>query len=129
MAERILAVVDDLFFLAKIQQTARQLNVALETAAPDAVVNSLAAGGASAILLDLNHRSGAAMDVLKALKGDATTSRIPVVAFLSHVQADLAKAARAAGCDVVLARSAFSQQLPSLLMKLSQGKPPEPSSL
>ncbi len=129
MADRILAVVDDLFFMAKIQQTARQLNVALETVAPGAVTSSLAAEGASAILLDLNHRSGAALNVLKTLKGDARTSGIPVVGFLSHVQADLAKAARAAGCDVVLARSAFSQQLPSLLIKLSEkdtSAPPQP---
>lgn len=129
MADRILAVVDDLFFMAKIQQTARQLNVALETVAPGAVASSLAAGGVSAILLDLNHRSGAAVSVLKTLKGDARIRGIPVVGFLSHVQADLAKAAHAAGCDVVLARSAFSQQLPSLLIKLS-GKetsaPPKP---
>ncbi len=129
MAERILAVVDDLFFLAKIQQTARQLKVAMETVAPNAIANSLASGGASAILLDLNHRSGAAIGMLKTLKGDANTRGIPVIGFLSHVQADLAQAARAAGCDVVLARSAFSQQLPSLLMKLSQGRPSEPSSL
>ncbi len=129
MADRILAVVDDLFFMAKIQQTARQLNVGLKTVAPGAVASTLAAGGTSAILLDLNHRSGAALNVLKTLKGDARTSGIPVVGFLSHVQADLAKAARAAGCDVVLARSAFSQQLPSLLIKLSgedTSAPPQP---
>jgi len=119
MADRIVAVVDDLFFLAKIQQTALQLNVAVEAVHPDALESSLASGGASAVLLDLNHRSGAAIDVLNALKGDPKTRSVPVVAFLSHVQADLAQAARAAGCDIVLARSAFSQQLPSLLKKLS----------
>jgi CheY-like chemotaxis protein len=129
MADRIVAVVEDLFFLAKIQQTARQLNVAVEAVPPDALQNSLSMGGTCAVLLDLNHRSGAAIDVLKALKGDATTSSVPVVAFLSHVQGGLTQAARAAGCDVVLARSAFSRQLPLLLKKLSRKEAPELPSL
>lgn len=120
MAARILAVVDDIFFLAKIQQTARQLDIAVEPVAPDAIQDRVASGGASAILLDLNHRTGKAIAALKSLKDDPATRAIPVVAFLSHVQADLAQLARAAGCDRVLARSAFSHQLPQLLLELSK---------
>jgi len=120
MAASILAVVDDIFFLAKIQQTARQLGIAVESVAPDAIRDRLASGSASAILLDLNHRSGKAIAALQGLKNDPATRAIPVVAFFSHVQADLAQSARAAGCDRVLARSAFSQQLPQLLQGLSE---------
>ncbi len=122
MAAKILAVVEDIFFLAKIQQTARQLGVTVESVGPDALQGSLAQNGASAILVDLNHRSGKAIAVLEGLKDDPATRSIPVVAFLSHVQTDLAQAARAAGCDRVMARSAFSQQLPALLQELSKEK-------
>jgi CheY-like chemotaxis protein len=120
MPVTILAVVEDIFFLAKIQQTARQLGVTVEPLAPDALTERLLHNEACAILLDLNYRSGRAIAVLEALKNNPVTRPVPVVAFLSHVQTDLARAARAAGCDRVMARSAFSQQLPSLLRELSK---------
>ena len=91
-----------------------------EPVAPDAIEGRLAADSASAILLDLNHRSGKAIASLEKLKNDPATRSIPVVAFLSHVQTDLAQAARAAGCDRVMARSAFSQQLQALLRELAE---------
>ena len=119
MPAKILAVVEDIFFLAKIQQTARQLGITVESVAPEAFKASLAPGGAAAILLDLNHRSGKAVAVLEGVKNDPATRAIPVVAFLSHVQTELAQAAHAAGCDHVMARSAFSKQLPMLLRELA----------
>ena len=124
MPATILAVVEDIFFLAKIQQTARQLGLTVEPVAPAALPARLAPGGAGAILLDLNHRSGKAIALLETLKNGPATRSIPVVAFLSHVQTDLAQSARAAGCDRVLARSAFSQQLPTLLRELSKEEDP-----
>lgn len=122
MAVEILVVVDDIFFLAKIQQTARQLGVAVESVSPDALPERIAKDGAAAILLDLNHRSGKAVSIVQSVKGDPATRSITVVAFLSHVQTDVAQAARTAGCDRVMARSAFSQQLPTLLQELAKGK-------
>ncbi len=119
MPARILAMVEDIFFLAKIQGTARQLGITVESVVPEALPGSLASNGARAILLDLNHRSGKSITALIALKNDPATRPSPVVGFLSHVQTDLAQAAHAAGCDRVMARSAFSQQLPALLRELT----------
>lgn len=127
MAPRIVAVVDDLFFLAKIRETARQLALPLETAPPASLKSSLVSGEAGAVLLDLNHRSGRAVETIADLKKDPLTREIPIVGFLSHVQGELAQAARAAGCDQVLARSAFSQQLPDLLRKFSRCEAAEES--
>ena len=122
MPAKILAVVEDIFFLAKIQQTGRQLGVAVESVAPEVLHEKLAGDGASAILLDLNHRSGKAIAVLEGLKTHPSSRLVPVVAFLSHVQTGLAQAARAAGCERVMARSSFSQQLPLLLQELAKEK-------
>jgi CheY-like chemotaxis protein len=122
VAAKILAVVEDIFFLAKIQQTARQMGITVESVGPDALQEKLAGNDAHAILVDLNHRSGKAIAVLETVSNDPATRSIPVVAFLSHVQTDLAQAARAAGCNRVMARSAFSQQLPMLLQELSKEK-------
>ena len=61
----------------------------------------------------LNRKQAAVAKILS----ERGISGVPVVAFLSHVQTDLAAAARAAGCDVLLARSAFTRDLPHLLEK------------
>lgn len=115
MARKIVAVVDDLIFVSKIQQTATLVGASVEMAAPGKL--ELAESAVAAIILDLNHRSGRAIEMLRALKEDSSTQGIPVIGFLSHVQADLASAAREAGCDVLMARSAFTEQLPRLLRK------------
>ena len=73
----------------------------------------------SALIVDLNHRSGKALEVLRTLQSDLKTKDIAVIGFVSHVQTDLMAAARDAGCDLVLARSAFVSQLPSLLQRFS----------
>ncbi len=119
MAETVLAIVDDLFFLSKIQQTAKLLGVTVEPVAPGKLAERVAQVPVRAVILDLNHRSGLALDTLRAIKADAKIGTTQVIGFLSHVQTDLAAAARAAGCDVVLARSTFSQRLPELLRELA----------
>lgn len=119
MIGTILAVVEDLIFLSKIQQTAQLLGVSVEPVDPRKLQERVAEIAVRAFVLDLNHRSGSALEVLRAIRADPTMSRIPLLGFLSHVQTDLAAAARAAGCDILLARSAFTQQLPQLLQKLA----------
>ncbi len=122
MPGTLLAVVDDLFFLAKIQETARRVGVPVEQIDPRKAQERAVQSRVGAVLLDLNHRSGAALEVVKSLKRDASTRHVPVIGFVSHVQGDLVAAARAAGCDQVLARSAFSAQLPEILQRLAAGR-------
>lgn len=116
----ILVAVEDLIFLSKIQETARAVGVAIETVGPENIAERAMRGAVSAVIIDLNHRSGAAVEIVRTLKSNPSTQHIPVTGFLSHVQADLATAAREAGCDQVMARSAFTQQLPQLLQKLAE---------
>jgi hypothetical protein len=40
-----------------------------------------------------------------------------IIGFLSHLQGELKMKAQEAGCDMVLPRSAFSQNLPQLLRR------------
>lgn len=122
MAGTILAVVEDLIFLSKIQQTAKLVGASVEVVDPKKLPARIARTSAQAVILDLNHRSGTALEVLRALKSNPAAAPIPVLGFISHVQTDLAAAARAAGCDQVLARSTFSFQLPQILEKLSSGR-------
>jgi len=115
MADAI-ALIDDLFFLAKVRETAKHTGVALETASTGEQLVKAAAGSPSALLLvDLNARQGAleAVEQLCATDGGGNPRR--VIAFLSHVQTDLADRARAAGCQDVMPRSKFTQNLAEIL--------------
>ncbi len=119
MRAPILAVVDDLIFLSKIQQTARQTGVEVEQVEISKLAGRLQQSGSYAVLLDLNHRSGLALETARALKSSAETSGVQIIGFLSHVQGGLAREARQAGLDQVMARSAFSKELPQLLRHLA----------
>jgi len=115
MADAI-ALIDDLFFLAKVRETAKQTGVSLETAATGEQLLKAAAGSPVAlILVDLNARQGAldAVEQLCATNGAGNPRQ--VIAFLSHVQTDLAERARAAGCREVMPRSKFTQNLAEIL--------------
>ena len=119
-ATDVLALVDDLFFQARLAETARKLGVTLKTvstgatlvkmleAAPDGVPGDLP----RLVIVDLNARQGA-MEAIEQLQRSGNP--IPVIGFLSHVQTELAERARAAGCKQVMPRSSFTANLSEIL--------------
>jgi DNA-binding NarL/FixJ family response regulator len=108
-------LVDDLFFQAKLLETAKQVGITLSLATTGEQLLALAAAHPSAlVIVDLNARQGS----LAAISRIASEKKDPprrIVAFLSHVQVDLAERARAAGCADVMARSQFTQNLATIL--------------
>jgi CheY-like chemotaxis protein len=109
----VLALVDDLFFQAKMTETARRMGVALQTVASgDALVAAAAGQAHRLVLVDLNARQGA-LEAVERLR--AAGNAQPIVGFLSHVQTELAEKARAAGCQEVLPRSKFTADLAEIL--------------
>ncbi len=112
----VLALVDDIFFQARISATAKQVGVELKMfgAAEALVAAAAVAGNASGelIVIDLNARADA-IGALNQLR-DAG-NQTPVIAFLSHVQTELAERARVAGCTEVMPRSKFTQDLAAIL--------------
>ena len=118
MAATVVALVEDLFFVAKIRETAKAIGVAVVMGDARRGVAAIAEAQPQAIILDLNLRGLSSLDWIQALKSDPATRPIRIVGFVSHVQEELISAARAAGCDSVMARSAFTQQLPNLLRGL-----------
>jgi DNA-binding NarL/FixJ family response regulator len=114
MAE-VLALIDDLFFHAKVQETARQLGVGLRICTtPEALLAEIAKEAPKLVLVDLNARSNS-VGMIEQLQ--ANDSAIPVTAFLSHVQTELAARARAAGCREVMPRSQFTRDLATILSR------------
>jgi CheY-like chemotaxis protein len=112
----IIAAVDDLMFSSRIQAAARGLGVEVTfVRSAAAAVEQARRSRPSLILLDLNARSLDPMATIALLKSDPDLAGLRVVGYVSHVQADVIAAARAAGIDEVLARSAFVARLPQLL--------------
>ncbi|HUA16313.1 MAG TPA: hypothetical protein VMG31_13535 [Verrucomicrobiae bacterium] len=117
---RIFAFIDDLFFLAKIQETARKLNVKVEFVKSDKdLMEKMQQNGEekpSLIIFDLNNNSVKPLTLIPKLKSKLKKGT-SIIGFLSHVQGDLKQKAHEVGCDMVLPRSAFSQNLPQLLRR------------
>lgn len=117
----ILSVVSDLFFVAKMNETAKQLGITLKNVSSEAVLLEKAKEKPALIVFDLNFSAMRPVELIAKLKADAELREIPLLAFLSHVQVDLQKAAREAGCDEVMPRSAFSADLPRILQRAANG--------
>jgi CheY-like chemotaxis protein len=133
---RILAAVNDLFFAAKISAAAKRVGVPVEFVRSEQQVlekallqktESLSESSPvssseslpTMLLLDLNDARLDPVALVAKLKADPLRKDVRVIGFLSHVQTDLIRAADQAGCDLVLPRSVFSQQLDDLLRQHS----------
>lgn len=116
MTRRVLAAMEDLFFKSKIVETAERLGMeALFPRSPKKLVDEARGSAPDLLVLDLNSTRFEPLMLLRELKSNEATKDVPVVGFLSHVQKDLAIAARESGCDRVMARSAFTRELPEIL--------------
>ena len=118
---RIFCFIEDLFFLAKIQETARKLGVKVEFVKGDKDVVSrildAPEGERPALLVfDLNNLNAKPMTLIPKFKAKFKKA-VSIIGFLSHLQGDLKMKGIEAGCDVVMPRSAFSQSLPNLLRR------------
>ena len=113
---QVVALVDDLFFQAKLIETAKQLGVELRTCATaDALADEIGARAPKLIVVDLNARSNP-LEAIERVR--ASGPEIPLIGFLSHVQVDLAAPAlRAAGCEDVMPRSKFTENLATILAR------------
>jgi PleD family two-component response regulator len=112
----IIAAVDDLLFSSKIRSVAKPLGVEVVFArTPEAIVSETRARKPALVILDLDAARMRPLDTLVTLAQDVETAGVRTIGFVSHVRADIVSAARAAGADEVLARSAFVAALPDLV--------------
>lgn len=112
----ILAAVEDLLFSSKIRGAAKHAGVDIRFArAPGAVLDEVRQHRPALLVLDLDAARLQPVAVLEALQAEAPDARPRTVGFVSHVHAEVIEAARAAGADLVLARSAFVAALPEIV--------------
>lgn len=118
---KIFFFIEDLFFTAKIQETARKLGVkvAFIKNEKDAIADLLNAeedDRPGLIVFDLNNANAKPLTLIPKLKAKLKRST-SIIGFLQHIQGDLKAKAVEAGCDTVMPRAAFSQNLPNLLRR------------
>jgi CheY-like chemotaxis protein len=112
----VLCAVDDLMFATKISTAAKSLqrDVVFERNA-ERLVSRVREERPSLVIFDLNSSKLRPLDAIRAIKADPDLTATRTLGYVSHVQADVIAAARHAGCDEVLARSAFSSRLGEIL--------------
>ena len=105
-------------FLQEIKTTANQLGIPLTFArSADAALGEMRKAPPSLVIFDLNNPRTNPLGIVAAMKQDAALAAIPTVGYASHVQVDEINAARQAGVDEVLPRSAFTTQLAEILKR------------
>lgn len=116
---RFLAAVQDLLFVAKITAAAKRVGVAVEFVSEENRLLEKTEFSPSVVILDLNNSQFDPIALVRKLKAKPPQRQVQIIGYLSHVQQDLNREAHKAGCDLVLPRSAFSQNLDELLRQRS----------
>ncbi|MBI5086410.1 MAG: response regulator [Acidobacteria bacterium] len=115
---RILAVCDDLFFVVKINDSARRAGLSCDfLKSGEAIVERSRAETPLLVILDLNAKGIDPVGLITHLKTEPSLKGVSILAFVAHVEADLKTRAQDAGASMVLARSAFSANLPQILKR------------
>ncbi len=128
---KIFFFIEDLFFTAKIQETARKLGVKVEFIKNEkeqiaALTSAEEEARPGLIVFDLNNANAKPLTLIPKLKTKLKKST-SIIGFLSHLQGDLKAKAVEVGCDTVMPRAAFSQNLPNLLRRYGIEEAEEPN--
>jgi PleD family two-component response regulator len=120
----VLIAVDDLLFSSKIRATAKQAGVELTfVRSPQEILQQARALKPELCIFDLNSAKTDPLATIAQMKKDDDLAAIRTVGYVSHVQTDLIAAARAAGTDEVMARSAFATHLADILLSGRTARP------
>jgi CheY-like chemotaxis protein len=116
-----LLLCDDLIFASRVTGTASALGLEMKTArTAEALVEHARREHPSAVIIDLGVPGLELGELLGRLR-QACPAMPRVVAYGSHVETATLRAARAAGCDPVLPRSKFVEELARELPKWLAG--------
>jgi PleD family two-component response regulator len=118
--KKILAVVEDLLFTVKISDAAKRAGLEVEFLKSERdVIEKANQEKPLLIILDLNFSAVQPLRLISKVKSNGDTKQISVIGYLSHVQGELKQQAHDAGANIVMARSAFSQNLQQILKRHS----------
>jgi len=110
-------VLEDLMFTVKINEAAKRAGLHVDFVKSEKDAVEKAKEKPVLIILDLNTGAVEPLKLIGKLKSGSETKAISLLGFVSHVQGELKQQAQEAGCNMVMARSAFSQNLPMILKR------------
>ena len=114
---------DDLMFTSRITATARQLGMEIVAVNTQATLEQLAERQSPrCMILDLSNPGLDVVALFRRLREICEPAPF-VVGYGSHVDTATLRAAREAGCNVVLPRSKFVEELPQALPEWFAGRP------
>lgn len=119
MPKKVLAVIEDLFFTVKINESAKHAGLTAEFVKSEVDAIERAKLQPAVIVIDLNCASIDPLRLIGELKSMPELREINLLGFVSHVQGELKQKAHEAGCNMVLARSAFSQNMQQIFKRYS----------
>jgi DNA-binding NarL/FixJ family response regulator len=113
----VLVAVGDLLFSSKIRTVAKQAGVDVTFArTPPEILEQMRTLKPDLVIFDLNSAKADPINTVATIKGDPDIASIRTVGFVSHVDSATIGAARDAGVDEVMPRSAFAAQLADVLL-------------
>lgn len=116
-ARKVLAVMTDLYFLVKISDMAKKFGMVLETVKDKETALEKVKSKPSVVIFDLNYEAADPLGIIRTIKADPEMKRVSTIGFVSHIQTDLKMKAQESGCDMVVARSVFAQNLPGIMKR------------
>jgi CheY-like chemotaxis protein len=116
MGRIVFAIVEDMFFAAKIRATAEASGVdVLFLRNQVALTEKAKEKKPDLILVDLHNQKVDAVSLARELKANDEFQNVRLLAFFSHVETELQRKALEAGFDQVVPRSVFSRDLSEIL--------------
>ncbi len=119
----VVAVIDDLFFQAKVRTALQHLGLAADIVPNGGRLQTRLQGGdaPALVIVDLTLRSDDATSLIRNLRATEHGRSVPILAFGSHVAVEVQKQALQAGASQVVAKSTFAKRLPQLVRQFVPG--------
>jgi CheY-like chemotaxis protein len=115
-----IAFVEDLMFVSRIRAAAGATDVRVVRGG-EALLEACRAAPGALVVVDLDDPRLEALGAVERLRADPGLSSVPIVGFVSHLNAGAVASARRKGVTRILARSAFVAQLPRILAEGAAG--------
>ena len=117
----VLLVISDLLFRSRMDDAARHADIPLRVAkSMEQLERHLSNGLPALAIVDLESDTIDTSAAIRRLRGVPGGEGLRIVAYAGHTNVEAIKAGREAGAGVVLARSGFIAQLPTLLAHVAQ---------
>ena len=113
----VVAVIDDLFFQAKVGTALQQMGIAAQVVPDGGPLLARLRGGSAPVLVivDLTLRGADSTSLIRDLRAAPHGDSVHILAFGSHVAVEVRKRALQAGASQVVAKSEFARHLPQLV--------------